>query len=87
MTDMHMLTTVDNPYNPETQWDDWFQFDSSHGYNTPGLLARVTVTSDELSELDQDIARETAIDEIIRENVLGVLKKVKVSNESSFSEG
>lgn len=85
MTDVHMLTTVDNPYNPETQWDEWFQFDSSHGYHTPGLLARVTVSSDELSETDQDIARETAIDEIVRENVLGVLKKVKVSTENSLT--
>lgn len=83
MADRHMLTTIDNPYNPETQWDDWYQFDSSHGYDTPGLLARMTITSDELSELDQDLAREEAIDEIIRENVLGVLKKVKVSSEDS----
>lgn len=78
-----MLTTVDNPYNPETQWDDWYQFDSSHGYDTPGLLARIAITSDELSELDQDLAREAAIDEIVRENVLGILKKVKVSSDDS----
>lgn len=80
MSDVHMLTTIDNPYSPETQWDEWFQFDSSHGYHTPGLLARITRSSDELSEVDQDAARELAIDEIIRENVLGILKKVKVKN-------
>ena len=83
MATLHMLTTTDNPYSPETQWEDWFAFDSSHGYNTPGLLARVTMSSDELSDVDQDIARELAIDEIIRENVLGVLKKVALKNEKS----
>jgi len=83
MTDLHMLTTVDNPYDPATQWDDWFEFDFSHGYNSPGLLARIAVSSDELSELDQDEAREQAIDEIIRENTLGIFKKVKVNIQES----
>jgi hypothetical protein len=78
MADLHMLTTVDNPYNPETEWDEWFAFDLEHGYNTPGLLARVAITSDELSETDQDDAIEAAIDELVRENPLGNLKKVKV---------
>lgn len=83
MTDLHMLTTVDNPYDPETQWDEWFEYDSRKGYDTPGLLARITITSDELSELDQDIARETAIDEIISENVTGMHKKVLIKNKDS----
>lgn len=82
MADVHMLTTIDNPYNPSTQWDDWFAFDSSHGYNTPGLLARMVISSDELSEVDQDEARELAIDEIIQENTLGNLKKIKVVDEN-----
>ena len=83
MTDVHMLTTIDNPFNPVTHWDEWFAEDARLGYHTPGLLARMTITSDELSELDQDIAREDAIDEIIRENVLGVLTKVKVPSQNS----
>jgi hypothetical protein len=74
----HMLTTIDNPYNPVTHWDEWFAYDAERGYHTPDFLARVVVTSDELSELDQDLAREDAIDEIIRENVLGIYKKVPV---------
>jgi len=82
MTDLHMLTTVDNPYDPVTQWDEWFTYDAAQGYHTPGLLARITITSDELSEADQDIARENAIDEIIRENSLGIFKKVRVNPEN-----
>ena len=26
------LTTIDNPYNPFTQFDDWFMFDIEHNY-------------------------------------------------------
>ena len=74
----HMLTTIDNPYSPVTQWDEWFAYDAERGYHTPDFLARVVITSDELSELDQDLALEDAIDEIIRENVLGIYKKVPI---------
>ena len=73
----YMLTTVDNPYDPWTQWDEWFAWDQSAGYHTPGLLARVARTSDDLSEADEHLAIQQAIDEIVLENVLGVFRKVK----------
>jgi len=72
-----MLTTVDNPYDPFTQWDEWFAWDQHAGYHTSGLLARVARTSDDLAEGDQYLAIQQAIDEIVRENVLGVHRKVK----------
>lgn len=77
----HMLTTVDNPYNPFTHYDEWFAFDASKGYHTPSFLARVVRTSEELSEADQHLAIELAIDEIVTENVLGLYRKV-ASNET-----
>jgi hypothetical protein len=73
----YMLTTFDNPFDPFTQWDEWYAWDMNAGYHTPGLLARIAKTSDELSEADQHLAIQQAIDEIVRENVLGVHKKVK----------
>jgi hypothetical protein len=73
---VHMLTTVDNPFSPFTQFDEWFAFDTSKGYNSSGLLARIVITSDELSEADQSVAIENGIDEIVRENVSGMHRKV-----------
>ena len=72
----HMLTTVDNPYDPFTQYDEWYNFDTRAGYNSAQFLARVVRTSDELSEADQSLAIEQGIDEIVRENVLGIYRKV-----------
>lgn len=72
----HMLTTVDNPYDPFDQWDQWFQWDTSHGYHTSSFLARVLISSEELSENDQDQDVEWAIDEIIAFNVNGKYRKV-----------
>lgn len=80
-----MLTTVDNPYDPFTQFDEWYQFDLRAGYNTVNLLARIVRTSDELSEAQQSTAIEDAIDEIVTENVSGVHKKVTASDASSNS--
>lgn len=47
-----MLTTVDNPYNPFTQWDEWLRYDRDHGYYTNEYLARVALTDEELSDED-----------------------------------
>lgn len=75
---LHMLTTVDNPFNPSTHYNDWFAFDERAGYKTTSLLARVVRTSNELSDTDQDLAIEEAIDEIVKENPLGLYRKVVV---------
>lgn len=70
------LTTSDNPYNPITQFDQWFAFDQQQGYFTCEYLARIAKTSNDLSPLDQAIAIEEAIDEIVQMNLLGTYKKV-----------
>jgi hypothetical protein len=77
----YMLTTVDNPYDPFTQWDEWFLWDQTAGYHTPGLLARVARVATDGSEADQHVALQEAIDEIVQENVLGVFRKVKRGDE------
>ena len=71
-----MITTIDNPFDPFTQWDQWVQFDERKGYYTCSYLAREVTTSDELSEADEALAIETAIDEIIRLNLTGMYKKL-----------
>ena len=68
-----MLTTTDNPYNPITQFDDWYQFDEDKGYCTLEYMARVgTRISDDLSEEQQDIAWAELIGEILQYNLVGV---------------
>jgi hypothetical protein len=71
-----MLTTIDNPFDPFTQFDEWKAFDEQKGYFTCAYLARIVKTSDELSEADEDLAIEQAINEIVRLNVLGIYRKV-----------
>lgn len=71
-----MLTTVDNPYNPFEQFDQWYAYDISAGYYTSGFLARIANVSNELSDADYNAALDAAINEIVKENVLGLYRKV-----------
>lgn len=56
-----MLTTVDNPYNPHTQWDEWYKWDTSHGYLTAEWIARLANLDEKDSYLTQEAKRQTAI--------------------------
>ena len=72
-----LLTTNDNPYNPFEQFSSWFLFDIEKGYNSCSLLARMSKTSDQLSEEENEEEIEKAIDEIIKYDFLNIYKKVK----------
>lgn len=72
----YALSTVDNPYNPFTQFEEWYGWDEAHGYHTCALLGRIVRTSDSLSDADNSNAIESAIDEIVTENVSGMHVKV-----------
>ena len=75
-TGPYLLTTEDNPYNPFTQFDEWKAFDEQKGYYTMAYLARVSITSEDLSEKDYEISVQIAIDEIIALNLTGNYKKI-----------
>jgi len=81
-----MLTTDDNPYDPFTQFEEWFAFDEAKGYHTCSYLARIAKSSDELSQEDEDLAIEAAIDEIVKFNILGIYKKVTRPTETKETE-
>lgn len=71
-----MLTTLDNPYDPFTEYDMWLTFDEQQGYYTNQYLARVSYTAEDLTDEEEAQAIEDAIDEIMEFNVLGIYKKV-----------
>jgi hypothetical protein len=73
-----MLSLASNPYDPFTEYDLWINFDHHEGFDTAGLLARTVSTSDALSQPDQDLAVEQAIDSIVdNPSFGGMYKKVR----------
>jgi len=71
-----MLSTVDNPYNPFEQFNEWLLFDNEKNYNSSGYLMRIANLSDEMSQKEESEEIERAIDEILSLNPLGIYKKV-----------
>lgn len=80
MIDEYMLTTIDNPYNPFTQFEEWFNFDESKGYCTCAYLARIAKTSDLLPDSINDEEITRAMNVIIDLNG-DFYKKVKKNEE------
>jgi len=74
-----MLTTIDNPYNPFDNFTSWFLFDIEKGYNSCAYLGRIARTSDNLSDVENDLEIERAIDEIIKYDFLNVYKKMTLN--------
>lgn len=75
-----MPSLATNPYSPFTEYDKWKLFDRQEGFDTDGLMARVISTSSEISEADQELAEEQAVDSIVQNPSFAGLY-VKVSSD------
>jgi hypothetical protein len=80
----YMLTTVDNPFNPFTRFDEWLEYDMRLGYHSLSFLDRIARVSPDLSDPDQVLAVQNAIDEIVSENVSGMWRKVSRESAKEF---
>lgn len=76
-----MLTTVDNPFNPFTHFDEWFVYDTQMGYNSCAYLDRIASVSLELPDEEGSNDIEAAIDEIIKNDFRGIYVKVTDKTE------
>ena len=59
-----MLTTIDNPFDPCEQFEDWYAFDTQKGYYTCQYLARIARVSFGLSDYDNAKEIESAMNQI-----------------------
>ena len=78
MQDSTLLTTVDNPYNPFTHWQEWYNYDVENGYHTCSLLARLT---QDVDYIDTGLTK-AVMQEIVTVNVTG--KHVLVNRRTAI---
>lgn len=81
-----MLTTKDNPFNPYSNYDAWYQYDLEKGYQTCERLARIVQLEDDMSDVEKDAAMDRAIDEIIANDPLGIYIRATENNPSPANE-
>lgn len=75
------LTTIDNPFHPVDQFEDWYNFDEQHGYHTLGLIARTAVCSPKLDDYTNKRMRDFAIQDIKANDELNFYKIIEVDDE------
>lgn len=82
---MVRITTEDNPFNPFTEWNEWYFYDLSKGYSTCERLDRLAKTSSELSDEINDEELNDAIDQLIELGAIGkdgsIVKYKKVESK------
>lgn len=72
------LTTFDNPYSPYEQFEEWYRYDTDHGYNSSGLLMRLAETSSQFTDNENAYEIEKAIDRIVAADPQNIYKKLKI---------
>lgn len=77
----YMLTTKDNPFNPVTDFNAWYNWDTLHGHDCCGLLARLASTSDALTEAENQQEINNAIAFIIAHDFQDVYRRVEIPQQ------
>lgn len=73
-----MLTTFDNPFDPFEDILAWRLFDMEKGYYTSERLGRLVqpMLQEDMTQKEENEAIESAIDIIIKNDILNIYKKV-----------
>ena len=71
-----MATTIDNPYNPFTHFDEWLAYDMHNHYNTCGLVAYFSEASRFMDDEDYEYETNQAINRLLELNPYGLHIKV-----------
>lgn len=76
MAKQFALTTFDNPFNPFDDFASWNSYDKEHGYDSSEKLMRIAELSDDMTDIEENIEIERAIDRIIDLDFQNIYKKV-----------
>ena len=70
------ITTIDNPYDFFDDFDRWYAYDLSHGYNTCATVDRMANTSLEESSYNYNKEIERVVDKLCKWNLNGKYRKI-----------
>ena len=76
------ITTIDNPYDPFTEFDKWFDFDVEKGYYTCSKLARLSNVTEDMTDKELIEEEQRVIDRLIEIDPLDFYKKIKKNHKN-----
>lgn len=84
----YLLTTIDNPFNPFTQYDEWYAWDErdARKMDRPtciGYFDRLAALSDEISDKEFTQVSNDIVDEIVALNLSGKFARINKKGEKS----
>ena len=80
------ITTIDNPFDPQEDFYSWVKWDWTKGYDTCGALARLYEEDEDLSDEENDLLKEQAIDNLIAADPFGIYKKIIYQSSDTSSD-
>lgn len=72
----YMITTMDNPWNPFTHFDEWYDWDDKCGYHTCRWIALFAKASIYLDDDTNQAMHDVGVDEFLSINPFGIHMKV-----------
>ena len=70
------ITTIDNPFDPFEDFENWYLFDCEKGYYTCSRLARLANIEENMTEEEEDQEIERVTDRLIQLDPLDIYKKL-----------
>jgi len=80
----YMLTTIDNPFNPFVNFDEWYGYDITQGHHTSEYIARLMVDSQLMTDEERTEEYDSAIQWILDNDVLGEYVRITKDNADSI---
>lgn len=76
-----MLTTIENPFNPFKNFENWLKFDREKNHFTLELIDRFTLSRTSFTEEFDRMMYDWALEDIIESDFEG---KYRIVNENSY---
>ena len=78
------LTTITNPWNPDTQYGQWYSYNKSfYNVDCDSIVDRMNRTAPSFSEPEVEEAYENALNSIVENDILGIFKIIELENVPS----
>ena len=76
----YALTTVDNPYDRNENFEMWFLWDVNHGYNTVDLEIQQANLTYDMTEDEENEAIDNAINKIMSNDLFSIYKRIELKD-------